>query len=165
MIHYTLVCSQAHEFDGWFPSSAGFDAQAERGLVECPVCGDKKVTRGLMAPAIPAKSNARPDPVAAPLPAETVEVPAVVEPPAQNVAMAGGQMPDQLRAALQKLRAEVERNCDDVGTDFADEARRMHRGESEHRAIYGQTTEEQAEALQEEGVPIAMIPWVAPADS
>ena len=163
MIHYTLVCSHAHEFDGWFPSSAGFDAQAARGLVECPVCGDKSVSRGLMAPAIPAKSNARPDPVAVPV-CEPAETPAVVEPPAPNVAMAGAQMPDQLRAAVQKLRAEVERNCEDVGNAFADEARRMHRGESAHRAIYGQTTEAQAEELQDEGVPIAMIPWVAPAD-
>jgi len=160
MIHYTLVCSQAHEFDGWFASSSGFDAQAARGLVECPVCGDKHVTRGLMAPAIPAKSNARSELV--PVPAER---PVAAESPAQNVATVGEQMPDQLRAALQKLRAEVERNCDYVGTDFAEEALRMHKGESEHRAIYGQTTEAQAEALQEEGVPIAMIPWVAPADS
>ena len=52
MIHYQLRCSAEHSFDGWFRDSAGFDAQAARGLIECPVCGDVKVNRALMAPAL-----------------------------------------------------------------------------------------------------------------
>ena len=157
MIHYNLVCSQTHEFDGWFASSAAFDAQAERGLVECPVCGGKKVTRALMTPAVPAKSNTRPDKLPAP----------VAEPqqPTQSVAVAGERIPDQVRAALQKLRAEIERNADYVGADFAEEALKQHRGESDKRAIYGEASEEQTEALLEEGVQIARIPWVSRADS
>ena len=154
MIHYNLVCSQAHEFDGWFPSSAGFDAQAERGLVECPVCGGTDVTRALMTPSVPAKSNTRSE-----------VLPAPAEPPPQNVAVTGERMPDQVRAALQKLRAEIERNADYVGADFAEEALRQHRGESDKRAIYGEASEEQTEALLEEGVQVARIPWVSRADS
>ena len=157
MIHYNLVCSQTHEFDGWFASSAAFDAQAEHGLVECPVCGGTQVTRALMTPSVPAKSNTRP---------ETLPAPASPPPePTQSVAVAGERMPDQVRAALQKLRAEIERNADYVGEDFAEEALKQHRGETDKRAIYGEASEEQAEALLEEGVPVARIPWVSRADS
>ncbi len=147
MIHYNLVCSQAHEFDGWFSSSQGFEQQAERGLVECPVCGDAKVTRGLMAPAVPKKGNS-------------------VQPStAQPVAEPTENMPDHVRAALMKLRSEVETNCDYVGDQFADEARRIHNGESDKRGIYGETTPEQAEALADDGIAFAKIPWVPRADS
>lgn len=157
MIHYNLVCSQTHEFDGWFASSAAFDAQAERGLVECPVCGGTQVTRALMTPSVSAKSNTKP---------ETLPAPASPPPqPTQSVAVTGERMPDQVRAALQKLRAEIERNADYVGEDFAEEALKQHRGESDKRAIYGEASEEQAEALLEEGVPVARIPWVSRADS
>ena len=156
MIHYSLVCSQSHEFDGWFASSAAFDDQVARGLVECPLCADRGVTRGLMAPHVPTKSNRRADPVAV--------APSASE-PAQNVAVAGAHIPDQVRAALQKIRADIERNADYVGPDFADEARRIHNGESDRRAIYGEATPEQAEALEDDGIPVAQIPWVSRADS
>jgi hypothetical protein len=73
-------------------------------------------------------------------------------------------MPDAMRAALQRLRAEVEKRCDYVGSDFAEEARRMHRGESERAGIYGEATPDQAEALAEEGVQVARIPWLPRAD-
>jgi hypothetical protein len=67
-------------------------------------------------------------------------------------------------AALQKLRAEVEKNCEHVGPSFADEARRIHNGESERRPIYGEATADQAEALTDEGIMVARIPWVPRAD-
>jgi hypothetical protein len=65
---------------------------------------------------------------------------------------------------LQRLRAEVEKTCDYVGAGFADEARRIHRGESQRRGIYGETEPSEAEALAEEGIEIARIPWVPRAD-
>jgi hypothetical protein len=67
-------------------------------------------------------------------------------------------------AVLQRIRAEVEKNCDYVGPDFADQARAMHRGEIEQKGIYGETSEEQAESLAEEGISVAKIPWVPRAD-
>ena len=76
-----------------------------------------------------------------------------------------GQIPDHIRAMLQKLRSEVEKNCDYVGNEFADEARKMHRGESERRGIYGEASPSEAEALAEEGIQVARIPWVPRADS
>ena len=156
MIHYSLQCTKAHEFDGWFPSSAGFDSQVARHLVACPVCGDVAITRALMAPAVSRKANtaiARTTPQPDTTPAAT-----------QQVAVAGAAMPAQLRAALQRLRAEVEQKCEYVGPAFADEARRIHEGESEVRGIYGEATPEEAEALAEDGIGVARLPWVPRAD-
>ena len=84
--------------------------------------------------------------------------------PSGPIAMTGGVIPDQMRAMLQRMRAEVEKNCDYVGPDFADQARAMHRGEVEPKGIYGETTEEQAESLAEEGIGVTKIPWVPRAD-
>lgn len=156
MIHYQLRCSADHEFDGWFASSDSFDKQARRGLLECPVCGDTQVARALMAPAVPKKGRPARNAVQAPAP----EKPAA--PPAQ--AVIPDRMPDHVRALLQRMRAEVEKNCDYVGPGFADEARRIHKGESEARGIYGETTPEEAEALAEDGIEVARIPWVPRAD-
>ena len=157
MIHYNLRCSADHGFDGWFNDSASFDKQAKCGLVECPVCGDTKVERALMTPAV---STSR-----AVAPVEPVPEPkAEVVPPAVPTMAGGGRLPAQMIAMLQKLRAEVEKNCDYVGPDLAEEARKIHRGEAEERAIYGETSRDEAEALAEEGIELRQIPWVPRAD-
>ena len=155
MIHYQLQCSQSHGFDGWFKDSASFDKQAKRGLIECPECGGTDIQRALMAPAVAKRqSSAMPVPVEASAPAAAPE----------PQRAAGGRIPAQMLAALQRIRAEVEKNCDYVGPDFADQARAMHRGEVEAKPIYGETSEEQAESLVEEGIAVAKIPWVPRAD-
>jgi hypothetical protein len=74
-------------------------------------------------------------------------------------------MPAELRAMLRHMRTEVEKNCDYVGADFAEEARKIHQGEAEARGIFGEATEDEAEALREEGIDIARIPWVPPSDA
>jgi hypothetical protein len=153
MIHYDLRCSHDHGFDGWFKDSAAFEKQARRGLVECPQCGDAKIERALMTPAV-AKRQALP-----------VPMPPPAQPAAPPQAMAAaGALPDHMRAMLQRMRAEVEKHCDYVGPQFAEEARKIHRGESDKRGIYGEASPEQAEALSEEGIEIAQIPWVPRAD-
>ncbi len=178
MIHYQLRCSRDHEFDGWFKDSAAFDSQAGRGLVECPACGDVAVSRAMMAPAVakrPVPPARMPEPPAPPQPAPQqmpVQASAISAPsrgaPSQGVSAPGapgqGPLPDQMRAMLQRMRAEVERNCDYVGERFADEALRIHRGETEARGIYGEATQDQAESLAEEGVGFARIPWVPRAE-
>ncbi|MFH5926605.1 DUF1178 family protein [Roseomonas xinghualingensis] len=158
MIHYQLRCSQDHGFDGWFKDSTAFDKLAAAGMVDCPVCGDTRVRRDLMAPAI---AKTRTEPAPAPAPAKMEETPA---PSTGAPTATAGPMPAQLFALLQRMRAEVEKNCDHVGRDFAEEARKMHRGESEQRGIYGEATEEEAEALADEGIEIGRIPWVPRAD-
>ncbi|MGY4802342.1 DUF1178 family protein [Teichococcus aerofrigidensis] len=151
MIHYQLRCDQDHGFDGWYKDSQAYEKLARGGLIECPVCGGTRVSRALMAPAIGKGQVAEPAP------------PPPVAPKAGAPAVAG-PMPAQMLALLQRMRAEVERHCEDVGADFAEEARRMHRGESDHRGIYGETSDAEAEALRDEGIEIARLPWVPRAD-
>ena len=157
MIHYQLICNDDHAFDGWFRNSDAFDSQAKAGLVECPQCGSIKVHRALMAPAIGKRSV----PPAHPVPTTPAATPATA--PGLPVT-AGAVLPDQVRAALQRIRAEVEKNCEHVGDRFAEEARAIHNGESAARGIYGETTPEQAEALAEDGIEVARIPWIPRAD-
>ena len=151
MIHYQLRCSADHDFDGWFRDSEAFGAQAKGGLLSCPVCGGADVRRALMAPALGKKHTA---------PAQ-VEAPA---PPPAPPAAVGGQIPDGVRAMLQRMRAEIEKRCDYVGPGFAEEARKIHNGETEARGIYGEATREEAERLADDGIEIAQIPWVPRAD-
>ena len=158
-MHYQVRCTHGHEFDGWFKDSAAFEKQVALGLLECPSCGDKQVMRALMAPAVVTRGQA---PAQAPAPAPS---PAPKAPAAPETGAVAGPVPDHLRAMLQRLRAEVEKNCDYVGPQFAEEARRMHRGESDRRGIYGETSAEEAEALSEEGISFGRIPWVPRAES
>lgn len=121
-----------------------------------------------MAPAI-RKSRRKALPAPAPA-TEAAEAPASA-PPAPDTApignperVAGGPIPAQLLAMLQRLRAEVEKSCDYVGPSFADEARKIANGEAEARGIYGEASDAEAEALAEEGIDIARLPWVPRAD-
>jgi hypothetical protein len=157
MIHYHLQCGADHGFDGWFKDSASFEKQAARGLLECPVCGDVKVVRALMTPSVPKKGREL-VPVAAKPPASPA-----ASPPGP-VAVAGPRMPDHVRAMLMRMRQEVERNCDYVGEDFSEEARRIHNGESSRRGIYGEASSDDVEALAEDGIEVARIPWLPRAD-
>ena len=147
MIHYRLRCADGHEFEGWFKGSDSFETQAKHGLLSCPRCGTTEVSRGLMAPAV------RTRPVR---PVEKAR--AAKEAPA-------AALPDGMRAALQRIRAEVERNCEDMGDGFADEAIRISRGEAEERGIYGNASEEDRGALADEGIAVVQIPWLKPAES
>ena len=155
MIHYQLRCDEGHDFEGWFRDSTGFTDQAGRGLLSCPRCGSVKVDRALMAPSV--RSSRRP----------------LREASAREAATGAGaanavMLPDELRAALQRLRADIERQCDDVGDGFADAARRLHDNKAvagdPPRGIYGQTTEPEREALAEEGIEIMRIPWLPRAE-
>lgn len=140
MIRYDLVCDKGHGFDSWFRDSATYDKQAKRGLVQCPVCDSKKVSKQLMAPGIPAKSNKKPDE-----PAQVFNAP--VDPRQQ-----------MLMKMMRELRKQVEKNANYVGDQFAEEARRIHYNEAEKRGIYGEATREDAEALIEEGIEVHPLP-------
>ncbi len=154
MIHYALRCEVGHEFEGWFRDSDSFDEQARRGLLGCPYCGTAQVVRGLMAPAVRTRPASMPPP-ASPA-AQSLPAPA-----ADAVPQAGPRpMPDALRALLQRMRREVERHCDNMGDGFAAEAIRMHRGEVAPRGIYGNASEDDHEALADEGVTVSSIPWL-----
>jgi hypothetical protein len=177
MIHYQLRCASGHDFDGWFRDSAAFDTQAKAGFVECPTCGATEVAKRLMAPAIPKKGARRRKEVAEPA-AEVASASSSAPPPqspaeAPGGGMVSGPIPAQLVALLQRMRGEVERNCDYVGPKFAEAARRLHKlqqegapaeGKAAPRGIYGEATDAEAEALRDEGIDVARIPWIQRAD-
>jgi hypothetical protein len=155
MILYRLRCSKGHEFDSWFKDSKTYERQEKKSLVGCAVCGDATVTRALMSPRLGTKGNK----VAAEVPAVSAPAPVPAAEPPEMAALAK-KMPKELREALLKVRAEVEKNCEHVGDKFADEARKIHYGESDKRGIYGETTDKEAEALAEEGIEFGRLPWI-----
>jgi len=146
MIVFDLKCAQAHVFEIWFGSSGDFESQRARGLIACPWCGDASgIEKAVMAPNIPAKGNARAEPAALP-----VALPASPTAPAEMKAML---------AALARKQAEVLEKSVWVGRDFADQARAMHLGETDHSPIHGEVSPIEAKALHEEGVPVAALPF------
>ena len=134
MIRFSLHCNNEHEFEGWFSSSADFDVQSKRDLVECPVCGSHAVGKALMAPAVAASRDADTRPLA-------------MDP-------ARRQMMRKLRDMVQTVRQTSE----DVGDRFPDEARKIHHGETKARGIFGKASSDDARALIDEGVEIAPLP-------
>jgi len=153
MILYRLRCSKGHEFESWFKDSKTYERQEKKSLIGCAVCGDAKVARAVMAPRIGSKSKKAAD-IEAPTPAPAPS------PEQQQMAALTRRMPKELREALLKVRAEVEKNCEHVGEKFAEEARKIHYGESDKRGIYGETSDEEAEALAEEGIEFGRLPWI-----
>ena len=152
MIRYALACDNGHEFDSWFPGSAAYEAQFARGLVTCPFCNSAKVEKQIMSPSI-ARRDRAPAPEAQPQ-AAAPQVPA-----AQPQPMAVFSEPErELRAMVKAFREHVTKNADYVGPAFANEARKMHYGETEHRSIYGEAKLEDAQALWEEGIEIHPLP-------
>lgn len=157
MIRYALACSKGHSFESWFQNSAAYDKQAKRSLVECPVCGDSKVEKALMAPTLAGtKKRARPSMPAA-MPAPSPEAaPATSETPTP-VAMVSPEE-REFRTKLKELRDHLTKNADNVGRKFPDEARKMHYGEAEHRSIYGEASPQEAQELHEEGIEFHPLP-------
>lgn len=138
MIKYALQCDHAHEFEGWFGSSTDYDDQAGRGLVECPVCGSRAVSKQIMAPAVAGTKAQRSAPAVDP------------------------RMREMMMTAMGEVRRHVEDNFDYVGDAFAREARAIHEGRSEERGIYGEATPTEVKALVEDGVKVAPLPPAAP---
>ncbi|MEJ6023856.1 DUF1178 family protein [Ramlibacter sp. PS4R-6] len=132
-----LECRQRHVFEGWFGSEDEFQGQLARGLVECPLCGDTHVAKRLSAPRI--NRGAQP-------PQAT----------AKNEVMATSD-PSMQAKWLQMVR-HVLANTEDVGERFAEEARKIHYGETEERNIRGQASAEETEQLLEEGIGVLPLP-------
>lgn len=158
MIKYSLSCENNHQFDGWFGSSAAYDEQRAAGLVTCPFCDSMNVEKTLMAPAVSGtKKTSVESEILPPMPAPGAsEIPAV---PAAGTDLVRGD--ETMKAVVEKmreLRQWVESNADNVGNQFAEEARKIHYGEEEARGIFGNATHEEARELHEEGIDFLPLP-------
>ncbi len=135
MILFSLRCTNKHEFEGWFRDGDSFEAQRAASEIACPVCGDSSVDKAVMAPRLGRSRDATP-----------------------SVAMA------EMRKVLVEMRRQIERHCDYVGSRFAEEARRIHYGETDAHGIYGEATESESRELADEGIKVGQIPWIPPTD-
>lgn len=134
---FNLGCAQDHRFEGWFASAEAFESQRERGLVECPVCGDQSVRRLPSAPRLNLSSAAREEPKASEAAALT---------------------PEKVQALWLRMARHIRENTEDVGERFAEEARRIHYKDSPSRGIRGIATREEAAELAEEGIEVVSFP-------
>ena len=133
-----LLCADGHAFEGWFAGEDDFQSQLQRGLLQCPLCGSGQVHKGLSAPRLN---------LGAKLPAQAAEQP---HQPAPQQAAA--------QAAWLRLARRILAETEDVGTRFAEEARRMHYGETDERAIRGQSSLQETVQLLEEGIAVLPLP-------
>ncbi|TWB41803.1 DUF1178 family protein [Nitrospirillum pindoramense] len=164
MILYEMKCGQGHTFDVWFRNADACDQQLAAGEVACAVCGDHQVGKAPMAPRIAKGRGGRAEEGNAPVPVPAPPQPAPEVSPAV-MAEAAAQGPAAVLSLLREVRRQVEANATHVGDRFAEEARKIHYGETEAKPIYGQTTDEEAAELEDEGVTFARIPWVPKHDS
>ena len=133
MIVYDLACAHEHRFEGWFASADDYARQHAQTLIRCPVCDDASIERR---------------------PSANVQVGRAVVPAAERPAttVVGGEA-----EVLQKLRRMIAQT-DDVGAAFPEEARKIHYEETPARAIRGQATRDEAEALRDEGIDFLSLP-------
>ena len=137
---FNLQCAQGHGFEGWFASDDEWQAQVQSGLLDCPLCGDRHISRLPSAPRLNLGGGREAEPA---------------EPSAATPER------DLVEALWRKAVQHVLRNTEDVGERFAEEARRIHYGEVAERGIRGKATREQAEALTDEGIEVHSLPLPA----
>ena len=155
MIVFDIQCDDGHIFEGWFADSATYEKQVKTHAVECPVCGSSKVKKAPMAPNIATGVASRVSE------AETPPAPQGSENSEASGASEGKEQTARYMKMLTKMREHVEANCDYVGDKFAEEARRIHYGETEKHNIYGEASSEETKELEDEGIEFRRDPVAA----
>lgn len=138
MIKYDLKCSTSHFFEGWFSNSLDYEEQVKIGLVSCPICGDLKVERAIVAPAIKKSSLKRH--------LNKKNIPNLNE--------------LELKTKLRSLNKEIEKHTIDVGDNFAEEATMIYNGKKKSKAIRGTASKKEENKLKKDGVPYIKIPMI-----
>ena len=150
---FDLRCGAGHGFEGWFASEDDYVSQRERGLLDCPMCGNADVARLPSAPRLNLSGGRAVEPARDQSPAPVATQPTGMPPT--------GEAAQRFMDAV----AQVLAGAEDVGSRFAEEARRIHHGESESKAIRGRTTPEEREALADEGIEVFTLPSLLPPKS
>ncbi|WP_353433276.1 DUF1178 family protein [Polynucleobacter sp. MWH-UH23A] len=151
---YNLACPLDHRFEGWFASEEDCLAQQDKGMLACPVCDSTEISRMPSAPHIAKSSNT--------VVGVSEDVNANVG-SGEVVALTGNdhsQLEAQVQAAFLNGMRELMGKSEDVGTAFAEEARKIHYKEAPERSIRGQTTLDEAESLREEGIEVLAVPII-----
>ena len=164
---YNLACPMDHRFEGWFASEEDCLAQQDKGMLACPICDSTEITRMPSAPNIAKSGSSKEMPASTEL---TVTGPGSVDASGvastisgDVVALTGSdhsQLEAQVQAAFLKGMRELMGRSEDVGSAFAEEARKIHYKESPERSIRGQTTLDEAEALRDEGIEVMAMPML-----
>ena len=148
MIVHDLYCKAGHRFEGWFGSAKDYASQRKRGLLSCPACGGTRIERLLSAPRLNMGAQ---EPKKAP------------QAPVQKTPEMEGKDPFAVAQILySRMLDEILTKSEDVGSRFPDEARKIYYNESPARAIRGQATREEHDALVDEGIPVARFPVPPP---
>jgi hypothetical protein len=132
MIAYDVTCANGHTFEGWFADSASFEHQKSANLIDCPYCGSTRIERIPSTFAIGNRQKSQEE--------------------------SADSAPEL--ALIVQMRRYIEEHFEDVGKKFADEAVKIHYGETEKRNIRGTTTQEEEQRLREEGVTFIKIPII-----
>lgn len=153
-----LSCISGHVFEGWFASEGAYQEQLDKGLVACPTCSSIQVHKKMSAPRLNLSGASAPVSEATPMAGQSGS---------KKIADLSRENPlaERVHAELQKVISKVVEHVlahtDDVGDRFAEEARRIHYGETQERAIRGQATMDEAKELVEEGIELVPIPLPA----
>ena len=137
MILFDLQCDKKHKFEGWFASSANYERQLKNKMIVCPYCNSTKIEKSLMAPNVNTKGSYKNN--------------------KKNNKKKLAQ--NNLENQIKKFRKYIEKNTDNVGKNFAEEARKIYYGETKSRPIRGESTEKESQELEEEGIPFSKLPW------
>ena len=137
MIKYNLKCNNDHEFESWFSDSREFDKLNKKKLLECIYCSSNKIQKSIMAPMISGtKLNE------------------------DSVSFVDQNLLDEKNKLL-KIRNYIEKNFEFVGDEFSKKVREVYYDKKTKKSIYGTTTLEEREELEEEGIDLLSIPWVS----
>tara|TARA_B100000989_G_scaffold208889_1_gene158423 strand:- start:24 stop:449 length:426 start_codon:yes stop_codon:yes gene_type:complete len=136
MIRYDLVCVNEHFFESWFKDSESYQKQLEANEIVCPKCNSSNISKSLMAPGIPKKTNTK------------------------NGNVIANSSSSSINNAIRKIRDEIKKNSEYVGDQFPEEARKIYYNEAEMRSIYGKASKKEITELVDEGIDIIQIPEI-----
>ena len=143
MILFDLQCEKNHKFECWFASTADYEKQLKNKMIVCPYCNSTKIKKSLMAPNINTKSTSK------------------NSKKSNEKKLAQNDLENQIK----KFKKYIEKNTDNVGKNFAEEARKIYYGETKSRPIRGESTKNEAKELAEEGIPFSQLPWHSKEDA
>ena len=133
MIKYNLVCECGKVFESWFSSSNEYDSLKKKKLINSIYCDSAKIKKSVMAPNLSSKSNK---------------------------ILNKSKFEKKVTKQLYEFRKYIEKNCRDVGSNFPQEARKIHYDKKNSKGIYGKATSQETSELLEEGIDVATIPWI-----